>query len=195
MTIKEENQRLAVSLPFLLVTVLVPLLIGRSWILLFAAAALLHEAGHLAALRLLGGRVERICLRLSGGEIRYRGRLSYGGDALVALAGPLANLLCALLCAAAARRWPEPWLYRFIGCHVTLALFNLLPALPLDGGRILQAALEYRFPLWGEIVTKAVGLVFGVILSAVGLVILQKRGNPTLLAAGWVILLRSEAKM
>ncbi len=191
---KPKFPRLAVSLPFLWVTVLLPLVSGRRWLLLFALAALLHELGHLAALYLLDGRVERLCLRLSGGEIRYGGSLSYGGDALVALAGPLTNGLCALLCAALARRWPWPELYRFIGCHLTLALFNLLPALPLDGGRVLRAALDSRFPLYGETITRAVSLTLGFFLTLLGLALLQRAQNPTLFAAGWVILLRSDVK-
>lgn len=187
--------RAAVSPLFLLVTILFPVLAGKNWILLFALAAFLHECGHLMALWLLGGRVERFSLRLSGAEIGYRsGNLSYGGEALLALAGPGMNLLWACLCALLTRPWPDPRLYRLVGCHLTLALFNLLPALPLDGGRVLKALLEAHFPLTGESITRAVSGGVGLTLSLLGLCVLKTNRNPTLLAAGVVILLKSDVK-
>lgn len=167
-----------------------PWLTGRGWPLLFLAAALLHEGGHLLALYLLGGKAETVRLRLSGAELRWRGRLSYGGEALLALAGPGANLLWALLCAALTRLRPAPGLYRFIGCHLTLALFNLLPALPLDGGRALCALLERRFPLHGAWAAELFGGAVGAALALLGLWTLYTGGNCTLLAAGGVILCR-----
>lgn len=190
-----ERARAAVSPLFLCAAVLLPAINGKTWVLLFALAAFLHECGHLLALRLLRGRVEGLNFRLSGAEIRYRsGSLSYGGEVILALAGPGMNLLCALLAAAAARTHPDGMLYRFIGCHLVLALFNLLPALPLDGGRVLQAALEARFPMEGELYARRVSRAVGAALLLPGLLVLLKSGNPTLFSAGGVILLRSGAK-
>lgn len=189
------DKRAAISPLFVLVTVLFPVLSGNNWICLFALAALLHECGHLAVLWLLGGRVERLSLRLTGAEIGYRSeRLSYGGEVLLALAGPGINLLCACLCAVLTRLWSEPRLYRFIGCHLALALFNLLPALPLDGGRVLKALLESRWPFTGEVITRAISGGVGLFLLLLGLYVLKINRNPTLLAAGVVILLKSNVK-
>ena len=196
MFVKRKNDRRAAISPlFLLVTVLLPVLSGKSWVLLFAMAALLHECGHFVTLWLLGGRVERFSLRLSGAEIGYRSNcLSYGREILLALAGPGTNLVCACLCAVLVRLWPEPGLYRFIGCHLTLALFNLLPALPLDGGRALKVFLESRWPLFGEYITRIISGGVGLVLALLGLSVLKTNRNPTLLAAGMVILLKSDVK-
>jgi len=185
----------ACSLSFLAAGVFLLTSARRSWLLLFWLAAILHELGHLAALRLLRGRVEALRFRLSGAEICYRGTgISYGGEVLLALAGPGMNLLWAAVLALISRWYPEDLLYRFIGCHLVLALFNLLPALPLDGGRVLQSALETRFPLEGEGYARRVSFAVGALLFLLGLYVLLQKGNPTLFSAGGVILLRSGAK-
>lgn len=192
-TVGHRGIRLSAS-PLFLLWGMLPLFTGQGWPLLFLTAALLHEGGHLLALHLLGGRAEEVRLRLSGAEIRWWGGLSYGGEALLALAGPGANMLCALACTLAARRWQADWLYRFIGCHLTLALFNLLPARPLDGGQALCALLERRFPLRGEWAAALLDGALGTGLAILGLWTLKTAGNPTLLAAGGVVLLNSTAK-
>ena len=109
------------------------------------AAVAAHEGGHLLLIRLWGGRVEQLTLGLGGMDIRYTcPRASYPKDAWIALAGPGANLLCCLLCAAPAQRLESEGLYLFLGCSGLLCLFNLLPALPLDGGVCLRALLLCR---------------------------------------------------
>ena len=187
--------RVSCSLSFLLVTVFLLLAARKSWLLLFWIAAVLHELGHLLALYLLGGRVNRFCFRLSGGELQYDGKhLSYGQEVLLTLAGPAVNLLFAWLSGWAAALLQQPLLYQFSGCHLVLAVFNLIPALPLDGGRVLQTLLELYFPLVGERLTVLVSLLIGVLLMFLGIVVLLKGGNLTLFSAGGVILLRSLGK-
>ena len=187
--------RFSCSLSFLLATVILLLAAHKSWLVLFWLAAILHELGHLLALYLLGGRVSRFCFRLSGGELQYDGKhLSYGREILLALAGPCANLMCAWICGWLAMLGHKELLYQFSGCHLVLAIFNLLPALPLDGGRVLQCFLELKFPMAGERLTLLVSLCVGAILLLLGFAVLLRGGNPTLFSAGGVILLRSLGK-
>ena len=188
-------KRFACSLSFLIVAVYLLLSAEKSWLLLFWSAACLHELGHLAALVLLGGTVQRFCFRMSGAELQYCGnRISYGGEVLLALAGPIANLLCACFCAWISRYWPMDWIYRFAGCHLVLAVFNLLPAMPLDGGRVLRTLLEASFPMAGEQIACYISICVGVLLLLFGTVLLVKNGNMTLFSAGGVILVRSLPK-
>ena len=98
----------------------------------FLLAAAGHELGHLAALRLCGARAERI--RLGFGDARIEtGFLGWRAELLCALAGPAVNLAAF---AAAGERFPV-----FAAVSLLLGLFNLLPIPPLDGGRMLRAAL------------------------------------------------------
>lgn len=138
-------------------------------------AAALHECGHLAALRFFHVPVEGLRLTALGAVLYADGarRLSYGRELLVTLAGPAANLLCALPAGAFARNWEA--LYVFAGANVVLCAYNLLPIRPLDGGRALYLAAAFFFgPMVGDAVAAVVGtacalalLVLGVYLSVV----------------------------
>ena len=135
------------SKPFLLAVILLFMLDRSGFYLLVFGGILIHEAGHLLAMWLLRCRVERLEFRLSGLRLDYtEGHLGYGRDAFIALSGPGANLLAAGLLVLCSPAQPSEKLYLAIGVQVLLAGFNLLPALPMDGGRALQALVEWR---WG----------------------------------------------
>lgn len=105
-------------------------------VLLFSAAALLHEAGHLTALYALGVPIRSLHLGLRGAVLET-GPCPRDRELLAAAAGPAVNLLCGL--------WlPKSWL--FCQLHWLLLLYNLLPVYPLDGGRLLYCLLAGRLP-------------------------------------------------
>ncbi len=99
-------------------------------------AALMHEVGHVVAIRLCGGRVNGVSLSGLGADIRYSGVASYHGEVVCAISGGAVNLACAATMAAVGRTSSE-----FCAASLALAVFNLLPALPLDGGVALRAAM------------------------------------------------------
>ncbi|NMA14211.1 MAG: peptidase M50, partial [Clostridia bacterium] len=112
-------------------------------------SVLLHEAGHVVVARYFQLPVERIELFPFGGVAYIQSYKKYSliNETLVALAGPLTNLFAAGLIwlANATFTMPLPWLE--FGYQVTLvmAACNLIPVLPLDGGRIMRAYLAQRF--------------------------------------------------
>lgn len=140
-------------------------------------AAALHECGHLAALRMFHVPVEGLRLTALGAVLYAKGaqRLSYGRELLVTLAGPAANLLCALLAALLARGTQQGTFYVFAGANVVLCAYNLLPIPPLDGGRALYLVTAFVFgPMVGDAAAAVVGtacalslLVLGIYLSVV----------------------------
>ena len=115
--------------------------------LLFFGSLLLHELGHAIQARRDGMEIEGITLWLFGGVARFTGMFpSAGAEFRIAIAGPLVSLALGVLfvAAAAAAALPEAvdgvaaWLGYI---NLTLLVFNLLPALPLDGGRVLRSAI------------------------------------------------------
>jgi len=179
------------SWPFLLLAAAVVLFDRDGFLLVVWTAAAAHELSHLAALRLLRCPVRRMTLTPGGLRIDYRpGELSYRRDALLALAGPAGNLLTAAAGAGIARLHPDGRLFQFVGASLLLAAFNLLPALPLDGGRALLAALSLRFaPDAARRAVRAAGLALGAALLGAGLLLLLLRGGNGTLAAAGVLLL------
>ena len=120
---------------------------GRELVLL-SASVLLHELGHALAARLLNAQVMELELMPVGGAARLDNvwKLRPGQLMGVALAGPLVNLMIALICLALPR---GPWsglTDTALRQNAALMLFTLLPALPLDGGRVVCGLLARRLP-------------------------------------------------
>lgn len=134
------------------------------------AAVLWHEAAHAAAATVLGFRVREIELLPFGGVARIDGLTEAGAacEIIMAAAGPLASLVLAAVLYYAGSYYPV-WagqLDFYLKTNLTLALFNLLPALPLDGGRILRALLSVRVDYSQATATLAgIGRVLAVVLA------------------------------
>ncbi len=121
----------------------------RMWIM--SSSILLHELFHIAAARLLHVRVIELELMPVGGAARLENlwRLRPSQVTLVALAGPLANLLLIILSAALCQ-WGVLSGERtamMIEQNAVIFAFNLLPALPMDGGRVLCGLLSCRLSI------------------------------------------------
>ncbi|MCD8353709.1 MAG: peptidase M50 [Clostridiales bacterium] len=151
-------------------------------------AAALHEMGHVLCCRALGVPVRRLRLSLVGAELDLGGRCRSGAEeCLVALAGPLVNLLTAAL--ALAPPLPGQSNYLFAGASLMLALFNLLPILPLDGSRILHGALSALCSLdWADWVTAGLSRLLKLALLPPGAWCAVKGNFSLLVVAVWLIL-------
>ena len=108
-------------------------------LLMAFCACALHELGHWLVIRALGGRVTALRITCVGAEMRLSARCPLGcwQQIAAALAGPAVNLLAARMAVGLGTEGA----YCFAGLNLALAAFNLLPAVQLDGGRILWCIL------------------------------------------------------
>ena len=142
----------------------------------FFTSLLLHELGHAVQARREGMEIEGITLWLFGGVAKFRGMFpSAGAEFRIAIAGPVVSLLIGLgfvavalvLTGAAEIDGIAAWLGYI---NLMLLVFNLLPALPLDGGRVLRSALWGARDdfAWATRVAAGIGRGFGYLFIAGG---------------------------
>ena len=181
--------------------------VGEYWLVaafaavLFFGSLLAHELGHSLVAQRRGVRVDSITLWLFGGVARLRDQApTPRAEMAIATAGPAVSVTAALVFGVAAvavdgAGGPDlplamfAWLALINGM---LAVFNLVPAAPLDGGRILHAVV------WGATherhratrVATSAGRVFGYGLIGLGIVTAASGylGGAWLALVGWFVL-------
>ena len=128
---------------------------GSLFVLAVFVCVALHEYGHAIAARGFGVPTRDITLLPIGGIARLEGMAKQPqAELVIAIAGPLVNVAIsvvlvpiALLVGWAAFEFPSQWSFssfplRLLLANVILVVFNLLPAFPLDGGRVLRSLLR-----------------------------------------------------
>lgn len=148
------------------------------FVLALFACVVAHEFGHALMARRYGIATPDITLLPIGGLARLeRMPEAPSREIAVALAGPAVSLGLWLVLAALAGTLTTPglpdgsgFLADLAGINLMLALFNLLPAFPMDGGRVLRAALSARWgPARATAVAARAGQVMAVLFVVVGL--------------------------
>lgn len=163
---------------------------GILFVLSIFACVILHEYGHALTARRFGVTTRDIILLPIGGVARLE-RIpdEPRQELLVAIAGPAVNVVIAVLLyvwlTATGAMVPldhlavteGPFLERLMLVNVILVLFNLIPAFPMDGGRMLRALLATRLP-YGRAtrIAASIGQALALVFGFLGLI-----GNPFLL--------------
>ncbi len=163
--------------------------LGVAFVLLMFGAVLLHELGHALTARRYGIPTRAITLYPIGGVAELMGEArTPRQELLIAVAGPAVNLVLAALFGAVAF-FVEPsglvgtFVKGLAWANLGLGLFNLLPAFPMDGGRVLRAALTRRL---GRLQATEIAAALGKV-AAVGLGIWGLFGNPFLILIAVVL--------
>lgn len=156
---------------------------GLAFAAMLFGCVLLHELGHAAVARIYGVKTREIVLYPIGGVARMESMPSGKAELLIAVAGPAVNLALAgmlfgvmismqiAMPASAAEMLSgssvvvELWILNLVLCF-----FNLVPAFPMDGGRILRATLTLFMPEEKSTAIAAlVGQGFAILFGAIGL--------------------------
>lgn len=198
MTFNVYQVRIKVSFFFFVTACVALVLDATDTAALAICAAVIHESGHLVCMLLYGERPSEIFLAPFGMSITRFSCGSCGREAVIALAGPAANLFAAAVLGAVMLVCKNASLLKAVAVNIALAAFNLLPIEPLDCGRAVRYLLISKFnTLRAERAAFVIGVVFLVPLSAMGFfVLIRSRYNVTLLIASvylsWMLLKRKQ---
>lgn len=149
-------------------------------------SVVIHELGHSWVGQRYGLRIKRITLWILGGMAQFERMPRKGArEAVMAIAGPITSFLLAGVAWIFLAMVPIDWsqarfvLIYLMYMNVVLAVFNLIPAMPLDGGRVLRSLLSLRMSyLQATQISTAISKLLAVFMGLVGLLI-----NP------WLILI------
>ncbi len=120
-------------------------LVGLALMTAVFASVVLHELGHALTARRLGVRIVDISLYPFGGMARMATNMRSSSDEIeVALMGPGVSLALAALLGLLAWLGDSGMLWMLAKINLMLGAFNLLPALPMDGGRVFRAYMARR---------------------------------------------------
>ncbi len=156
---------------------------GLAWIVALFGFVVVHELAHCVVARRRGARVLGIVLFPLGGLSRLESMPERPSDELaVAIAGPAASVVVGIGLlfvglVVGARVWPPTlfagqWWARLGWLNVLLGLFNLLPALPMDGGRVLRALLErHRSRLDATVLAARIAWYIGAAMLVAGFLV------------------------
>lgn len=106
----------------------------------------IHELIHLMTARILGYSGFSIDIIPIGTSLTLKDldEASPRDDIIISLSGPLGNFIIALAFYFFNKFWGYEWMYHFRNYNLVIGMFNLIPAFPLDGGRILRALLNLK---------------------------------------------------
>lgn len=189
MTLRLLNGRLRVNLLFLPIMLVMCMLSGVESVVAFCVALTLHECAHGVAASAVGIYVRSLEVTPFGcaANMESMAAVSGGKEIAVAAAGPAINILVAAALYALQRAdMGSSFTQALLASNMMLAAMNLLPALPLDGGRILACVLGLAIkPMRAARLVSVFGMVVaaamlgcGAYMAAMGML------NPTLFLMG-----------
>ncbi len=160
------------------------------FVLAVFACVLLHELGHALVAQQFRIQTRDIVLYPFGGIAALMGEAKPFAELLIALAGPLVNVLIALVLAffidfsSAETLLSNPSaLTRIFIANVVLVIFNMIPALPMDGGRVLRSTLALLKVPRATLISTRISQILSVLMGLFAIY----TGNPILVIIAVVV--------
>lgn len=147
MQLELEKTRLEFSISFVIVVTLMLIFFDEKIVLFSVFSSLLHECGHLFAIRICGERIERVVFGAFGLRIERCAftKASYTSEIIIALGGIIVNYIIFVLCLFVYLSSENITVAIFGIINLFIALFNSLPLKSLDMGRAIYFLLLIRF--------------------------------------------------
>lgn len=159
---------------------------------IFIIFTLIHETSHALAGIFLGLKLKKIEIMPFGFKITFWQNRNKIKKILITLAGPFINLIVMFL--AIAFKWHTNIIYS----NLIIAVFNLLPIYPLDGGRLLKNVLGLKnsFIKTNEIVNKVSNITIIILTGATSIIILYIKNIAIVVALAylWYIVIRENKR-
>lgn len=162
---------------------------GLEFLLGFIFAVAAHEMGHIFAIKLCGGSIRAVYVKINGAAIECYGLNGILSELLSIIAGPAAGLLFAYITSLLGNHYLNKLLLSTAGISLILSVYNLLPILPLDGGRILKVLLSccLRENISRQIMA-LMGMIISMFLILTGVINIRNNYGLALLIAGiWTL--------
>lgn len=164
-----KNRRIALH-PLFVITIFAYLILGKFFVAIFSfLTVILHELAHSFMARIFGYQTGQILLMPYGASLKFSDEIPKNVMPYVALAGPLFNILIAVILICFWWIIPSSYSYTLdvVKINISVGFFNLIPVFPLDGSRVLMCIINdqnkaFKFFKWG-------GAVIGLGLFGVGI--------------------------
>ncbi len=160
---------------------------------IFVGVVLTHELGHYFVAKRLGYKLDSFFLAPYGVSLNYKDKTFDSRDEIkIAFAGPVVNLVLAIIAVSLWWIFPETYILteEFVNQSIMLALFNLIPAYPMDGGRIFIGLMNNKLSRKKSV---KLTMIFNIMFSIIFFVLFAGSCfidfNPTFALAGCFMLL------
>ncbi len=178
-------------------------------IVLFFGALILHELGHAFRALREGMEIDGITLWVFGGVARFKGNFpSAGAEFRIAIAGPIVTAVIAAFFFVVTRGFDAAgaptsvigvtdYMFRI---NLVLLVFNMIPALPLDGGRVLRSYLWQRRGSYTTATVSAARIARGfafamIVFGGFGFITGANNGGLLLALMGWFLYLAAQSEV
>ena len=157
-------------------------------------AVIAHELGHILAIAMTRGRISLLSFSSAGLRMDYLAPVDASSEIIMCMLGPVMGLIYAFAASNVGAVINSEYLLCSGGLSLVLSLYNLLPALPLDGGRILKIVLEQLADFKAaKAVMFILSLLTGLALSVAGVFYLARGYGYALIPAGlWIMALSAK---
>lgn len=191
-----NGRRVTISLALTLAAAFIYYVVSIETAIAIALPVAVHELSHIIALRFFGLKVKSVRAELTGLCIDYCGFAEPVVHIAAAFAGPAGGFIYAYAASLIARETGCAWMELSAGISLLLSVFNLLPVLPLDGGRILLGILTMLLGAHaGERVTYRISFAITAALLIAGTVLALNNGSKAPAAAAiWLMLAQKNGR-